>query len=904
MISSPLVAPRLVGRDDECAFLMRRLDAVLQESSASLTFVEGDAGMGKTRLIAELRRRARELHALVLEAHALEHVREPYAPFVLAFERALETAPPTAAEDLRAVAAALDPDVAQQKAKRLRAVATGLRRIMRERPVAIVFEDVHWADRASLDLLGFLAVELAAAPLFVVATQRPSETPAELAGALRTGAHAVRLGPLADRDLGTMLREALRGHGGGAVGADRLRGITRLAGGNPLYALELLRNAVAGAPDDVAPAIAYPIVRRWESLDRGAREVLAAAAAAGEIDPAMLPQLVERSADEVEDALERAQGLHLVERERGSDRWRFQHALTRAAIEASISPRRRPAIHRRIGELLETSPAFVEPARLAYHWAFADDPERTARYNEAAGDRAVALHDYGTAERFFEVALRSASSELAAVARLNEKIASAALIAASPSRAGEAIDAGLRAFAQLGDALGTARMEMHRSRRAWFDGDPGASLAAAQRALAAAEPFGPSAQLFDVRVRLAQIHQLEGRGTEAQREVDAADAIRACGTPDAMIRFLTARAMLRASRWEIDGFVADYDEAIAIAEQIGAIELLVSTQNNRALNAFLTGRPAIAIPALESSLATAYEFGLRWHVPNALLSLAHVRHVFGDVAGARQALIDALASSYEARRLDPWIASYGIPIALAAQDDALLERCTIADVDATFAAGSLSETAHIACAYTALALARGDTAGVPDLLARALATMRDDARPPWFCTMVAQHGRDEDLARARTLLDAPKRDRARAAERALFDAYAAARRRRRAESAERALEAAAIFGELGWVLQQARALELAGREADALRIYRGAGSARDVTRLERSARAADPLAPLTPREREIAELVLSGRSNREAGEALGLSERTVGNHLQSVFNRLGVSSRRELVAYVATTPPE
>jgi DNA-binding CsgD family transcriptional regulator len=902
MISSPLVAPRLIGRDDECAFLMRRLDSVLQHGIASLTFVEGDAGMGKTRLLAELRRRARELHVLTIDAYALEHVREPYAPFVLGVARAVETADPSAAEDLRAIAAALDPDVALHKAKRLRGVATALRHIMREHAVAIFVEDVHWADRASLDLLGFFAVELAAAPLFVVATQRPSETPPEIAGALRTGAHTVRLGPLADRDVGTLLREALRG--GGSLGADRLRRITELAGGNPLFALELLRNALAGAADEVAPAIVYPIVRRWESLDRGSREVLAAAAALGEIDRLLLPLLVERGEDEVDESLERARRLHLIEPERGSERLRFPHALTRAAIAERIAPRQRPVIHRRIGELLEARPTGVEPARLAYHWTFAGDVERAARYNEAAGDRAIALHDYGTAQRFFELALRSAPDEPATIARLNEKLASAALIEASPSRAAGPIEAAQRAYEMLGDGLGVARMEMHRSRRSWFDGDPAGSLAAAERALAAAAPSGPSAQLFDVRVRLAQIHQIAGRPGRASEQLDAAQALRDSALPDATIRFLNARAMLRADEWEIDGFVADYAEAVAIAERIGHVELLVSTENNRALNALLTGMPAVAIPALESSIATSYEFGLRWHVPNALLSLACVRRVFGDLPGARQAMIDALASGSEAHRLDVWIAGYGIPIALETQDDALLGRCNTGLLDETLDGGDVSPIAYIGCAYAALAIARGDAAGAATILSRALAALPDDARPILLCAAIAQYGHDDDIGRARALLAAEPRDRLRGAERALFDAYAAARRRRRGESAQRALEAADLYGGLRWTLQQARAFEAAGRDTDALRLYRAAGSLADAARLTRSSRSADPFAPLTPRERQIAELVLAGRSNREAGAALGLSERTVGNHLQSVFNRLGIGSRRELADYVAASASE
>lgn len=901
MISSPLVAPRLVGRDDECAFLMRRLDDVLQQGTASFTLIEGEPGMGKTRLLAELRRRAQDVHATALSAQALEHVREPYAPFALAASRGLEDAPPAPAAEMLAIAAALDPDVAQHKVKRLRAVAAALRGLLRERAVAIFFEDAHWADRASLDLLSFFAVELASMPLFVVVTQRPTPAPLPLADAVRAAAHTVRLGPLADRDVATLLREALRGQG--SLGADRLRRITSLAGGNPLFALELLRNALAGAPDDVAPAIAYPIVRRWESLDRQSREILAAAAATGEIEPSFVALVAGCGPDAVEHALDRAQRLHLVELERRSGRWRFGHALTRAAIETEIAPRQRPAIHRRIGELLEARADAVEPARLAYHWTFAGDRDRTARYNEAAGDRAVVLHDYNTAQRFFETALGGVDDDPATVARLNEKLAAALLIEAATARAAEPIEIALRAFETLGDDLGVARMEMHRSRRAWFVGDPAETLAAAERALVAAEPVGPSPQLFDVRVRLAQIHQIAGRVPETRRELDAADALRDAGTPDATIRFLNARAMFHADAWDVDSFLADYREAIALAERIGHVELLVSTQNNLALNAFLTGRPDVALATLEESIATSFEFGMRWHVANALMSLARVRYVFGNVGGARQALLDALGSSSEARRLEAAFAGYGIPIALAARDETLLERCAdYSFFEEVLDGRSVFELSMVAVAFADLGHARGEPpAALASIVGRALGALRDDARPLHLCAKVAQFGADDDLERARSLLAAPQRDRSRAAERALFDAYVAARRRRRVEASQRALEAAAIYHDLHWVFREAEALELAGREAEALRLYRAAGSTRDAARLEASARSADPLAPLTPREREVARLVLDGRSNRETGELLGLSERTVGNHLQSIFNRLGIGSRRELAEHVDAT---
>jgi DNA-binding NarL/FixJ family response regulator len=286
-----------------------------------------------------------------------------------------------------------------------------------------------------------------------------------------------------------------------------------------------------------------------------------------------------------------------------------------------------------------------------------------------------------------------------------------------------------------------------------------------------------------------------------------------------------------------------------------------------------------------------------------LLSLARVRFGFGDVGGARAALEDALSSGYEARRLDVWIAAVGIPIALAAGDRALLSRCTIDGVvEQALATGDALCIAATICAQAELLLDRGRTSDIPPLLGRALDALRADTRPLFICPYVARFGDESDFARARALLSASERDRCRSAERALFDAYVAARKRRRSEALERALEAAAAFAELHWVFEQARSLEVAGRCADALRIYRQAGSVNDLARLEAAGRSTDPLGSLTPREREVAELVLEGFSNREAALQLGLSDRTVGNHLQSVFNRLGVGSRRELARYVAGAP--
>ena len=895
MISSPVVAPRLIGRDDECAFLMRRLDEAVRGGDACVVRVEGEPGMGKTRLIGEVRRRAGELNAVVVAANGLERVNEPYAAFVLGIARAVDAYAESRddAADLRAIAGGLDPSAALQKAARLATVAAAARRLVRRRPLALIVDDAHWVDDASLDLVAFLAGELAGEAFFVLTAARPEGRPA-LEKRLR-GAHVVLLRALADRDVATLLREALRDRG--RLEVERLRRIVALAEGNPLFALELLRDALAGADDAATPSFAYPIVERWEPLDAEARETLLLAAAFGEIDVAGLAAVAGSDAAAVEEALERAERLDLIGRD--AKGWRFHHALARTAIEALLPARRRADVHRRIGMLLE-SRADVESARLAYHWRFAGDAERTQRYEEAAGDRARALHDYRAAADFFERALTAQPDGADAGARLNEKLAAAALGDGDAERARAPLDAALHAYANAGDGAGQARLLLLRSRLRWFDGAPRDALEDAERALALVAPAGASSLLFAVRVRLAQIHQLAGRTAEAKRQLEAAEALRAHGDPERVVVFLNTRAMLRADAWD-DRFLDDYAEAIALAESIAHVELVVSTKNNLGLNAFLTGRRETALSALESSTALSYELAMRWHTSNDLLSLARVRYVFGDVRGARAALVDALAVAPEPRRFAAWAFACGVPIALDAGDDVLLARIAADEtlLARTLAGGDHADIGYVTCAFVRLREARGETSTIPALLSAALDALGPAARPLFLCAEVARCGAPGDVLRARALLEAGPRDVSRAAERALFDSYAARRAKRRAEAVRCASLAAERYGELSWELPRARALEVAERHADALRAYRTAGCVRDVERLERAGHGDDPLDALTPREREVAALALDGRSNREIAARLGLSERTVGNHLQSVFNRLGIGSRRELGALAA-----
>jgi DNA-binding CsgD family transcriptional regulator len=174
---------------------------------------------------------------------------------------------------------------------------------------------------------------------------------------------------------------------------------------------------------------------------------------------------------------------------------------------------------------------------------------------------------------------------------------------------------------------------------------------------------------------------------------------------------------------------------------------------------------------------------------------------------------------------------------------------------------------------------------------------------------VARYGHAADRVRARAYL-ARAGEGADSLERpalALFDAFVTLRDGAHGDIATHAREAADGFRRLRIPLLEAAALEAAGDTAGALALYRRCGAAYDVRRLEGECSAgaastmhgAEASSTLSAREREIAALAAGGRSNLEIARGLAISHKTVEKHLGSVYQKLGVSSRRELRAHVA-----
>ncbi len=441
----------LVGRERERAAGVSAVEAALA-GSGGVVFLTGEPGIGKTRLLAELRA-AFEGGAPArgrprwLEGRCVSYGESmPYWPLrdllrswlgVLADEPELRVrvALRRHVDELFAEGAAdiypylgallgltLEPDVEARLAelspealqyRTFEVVRTLSARLAVDGPVAIAVEDVHWADATSLQLLRLLAADTDAEALLLVLTSRPERDH----GAWRLREDVGRELPHRVRELAL---EALSGDAGGEllhalVGADTLpadteRRILDPAEGNPFFLEEIVRSlADAGAlvhdegggwrfdhevPVEIPPTVEKVILARIDRLGAAAHEALMAASVLGrQFGLPLLEGVADREPEEVRAALTELQRLDLL---REGRRWpepefRFKHALIQDAAYRTLVREQRNRLHRKAAEWLGRQYAGREDevaGLLAHHWLGAEDEDRAAMYLSRAGDRA------------------------------------------------------------------------------------------------------------------------------------------------------------------------------------------------------------------------------------------------------------------------------------------------------------------------------------------------------------------------------------------------------------------------------------------------------------------------------------------------------------------------------------
>ena len=924
MISSPVYCTDFIGRREELAFLAAKFRDALN-GNGSHCFVVGDAGIGKTRLVGEFRKLVAAEGAQFALGRCLEDIRAPYTPFQEIFEKLFLAQPSTessvsaSSHKLKvpnSIAALAEHVDSPDKLREFAAIARRLKQKTSETTVVIVIEDVHWADAASLELLEYLQREVPAISIQIVLTLRPDamrhQHPAweSLTRMARAGASIVNVRAMTAGEIRQLAEDSL---GGRKLASDRLDRVLELAEGNPLFAEELLRSELdgtAGEGDELELAtlsVQGIVIRRLNQLAPEGRRVIMHAAALGrDFEPEFLAHIVSHPLKRVLLVLRRARDIQLVRESKTSPgRFMFRHALTREIIYQQLLVAEARELHAKIATLLEDLPdAPTRLSELAYQWSAACEPVKAAHYNELAGDAAFGVFAYNDAARFYRRAFNFEPSPGERRARLCEKLAYSLYVGGYSDDTREWFDRALNEYGALGSTEKMAQMLLYIARQCWNDADTQAGFPMASRALELLEATPKSGLKSYAQVMMATYCAVLGQADEALRHLEVLRSHSSARKPEIAGRTFDSRAVALAHQGHVNQSLVNFHKAVKMAQRSGDADLIVRVCSNFANYAMWLGKADLATICWSQALAAAQAKRLTGRSAYTALGFAWTQLWLGRLDQARDLVDQALASGVDNASVRILKTAVGVPLGLMLQDQALTQRCADAEaVELAFRSTEAQRVGPVVSAFVDFLAAEGKTEEARALLHRGVLAVTTADQSWWFLTQAAIHAEPVYYSRARVALEKaasnPKHVVA-TAHLELFDAIVGKRENNSEAATVGAQQAARLFAQIGWPYCQATALEIAGEQTAALTIYTSIGDRRDQERLEttlepRHRRGRSGTA-LTPRERDVVTHVTAGKSNREIAAALSISERTVEHHLESIFNRLGIRSRAQLIA--------
>jgi DNA-binding CsgD family transcriptional regulator len=936
---------RTVGRDAELERLDAALSAVAGGAPACVA-LEGEPGIGKTRLLRELRDRAEARGHLVLGGAAAEFERSvPFSVWADALDAyvAARGLAPADADDLAEILPSLrrpgasGSSVADERYRAHRAMRGVLAVLAADRPLVVALDDLHWSDPASIDLVAALLRRAPDAPVLLALAFRPGQAPQRLVAALATPAvQRLALGPLTERDAAELL-------GSGATA------IYRRAGGNPFYLEQLARVAPhdgGGGDADgggIPAAVAASLAEELAALSPEDRALLEGAAVAGEpFEPDVAAAAGELSLDAGLDALDALLARDLLRPTTVPRRFRFRHPLVRRAVYDGAPGGWRLAAHARVARTLAARGAAT--TELAHH------VERSAAQGDeeaiailAAAGAATAPRAPAAAARWFQAALRLLPAadterhvelrmalasaqrsldleacratlldamELLAPGDAARRVELVALCAAVEHWLGRHDDAHrrlTRAWDELGDRSGAAAaaLQIELAVDGLYVLDVEAAVAMGRGALELARAAGDRPLVAAAASALCLGEAAAGRiaaacehRDEALAEIDRLSDAELAPRLEALFYLGWAENYLE--RW--DAALEHVDRGIAIARATGEGRLLVPMMLIKGYPFEFGGRLADATEVCEAAVEASRLSGNDHYLFWSLYELGWAHYHAGRLDAS-------IAAGEESARIGGRLAGGTMPASGGGPGWQL--GC------ARFEAGEAQRAWEIMhalggddlehkipvercidweiLALVELALGRPDAA---DGYVRRCERLAAELRPLRLPTAFALRGRaavllhaDEPLAAART------------AQEAAALAEAAGARLVAAFARSLAGRALAVAGERTAAIAMLRAAEAELDACGSLRVRDE--MRRELRKLGARAEKRGPaaagdsgVAALTKRELEIAELVVDRKTNREIAAALFLSDKTVESHLRNIFVKLGVSSRVEVARAV------
>ncbi len=706
---------RLIDREEELASLKSALESVLS-GRGQVVLVDGEPGIGKTRLVDELLVYARLRGCLAAVGRCYEQeVNVPYLPFADALRTLLQGIPDdrlTAAAGLFASELVkLVPDLAQRipglvpspplepDQERLRlyqSITRFVTDLARTQSLVVVLDDLHWADAATLQLLRYLARNIRAERVLIVGTYRDVEVDRAhpLSSALSEMNRErlyrrVLVRRLTPQHVAAMIQSIFQAR---QPVSDELRDLIYTeTEGNPFFVEEILKHLVeAGAlymedgrwqrkeiaEIDVPRSIREVIGRRLEQVSAPCQRVLTLAAVIGRrFKFEVLQPVGELGEEELLNALEEATQVQLVREEpdAGEVEYDFAHALIREVLYERLGLRRRMTLHQKVGETMERLYAgrldgVIED--LAHHFTRAPHGagfEKAIRYSLEAARKAMGLFAHEEAVRHFRNAI-----ELMEEAGDERRLAETQIALGEPfvylgdtKSAVEVYERALKFFERQGAPTDVARVHRLIGRALQRRWEFSEAIPHLERALQELNPEEQAEDVIQIHLDLARARSFMGKIDEAQKHAEQALGLaRVHGAVALQAAAYASLGLIAYSRLDLDGAMVHFKEAIRLAREISDPEAYFTLQrslNNLALLHQVRGEHAAAKRLLLETLEASERVRNLQQISFANIRLGYYNFVHGDWQAAKQYAIENLQMSLslddlqDAERLLRWL---------------------------------------------------------------------------------------------------------------------------------------------------------------------------------------------------------------------------------------------------------
>jgi class 3 adenylate cyclase/tetratricopeptide (TPR) repeat protein len=643
-----------VGRDHEMSVLADALESSRHGSGRVVELV-GEPGHGKSRLVAEILRQADDVRVLTVACRMYEQ-EEPYFPLRVMLrdllsvpdgdgssstggeklvERVRVEAPDLLAW-LPLIGVVMDLDIAPtsetqalapefRRTKLHEVVIRFLERTLRT-PTALVFEDAHWMDDASTDLLRAIALHAATLPWYVLITRRDGE--GRFRAPLEPHVATVPVEPLDAAAASELLRASTEDD---PLPQHDLDVLARRARGNPLYLRELVQAArEAGSVDDLPGSVEALVAAEIDRLSSAERAVLRQAAVLGtSFDADVVAALFEPGTAPTAETWRRLATFVVSD---DATTYRFVHDVVRDAAYEGLAYRRRQALHARAANAIASGERPEERAELlSLHFHHAGMFDRSLMFSAIAADRALEKFALVEAAAFYLRAIeaaRRAQASAREIARLSEALGD---VQERIGRYGEANAAYRTARRALtGDAIAEARLLL---KQAWIPERSGRYpdalrwIRRGQRALEGLDGVEATRMRAHLSVWYAAVRQGQGRSREAIRWCrEAIEQAQAADELDALAHayFLLDWAYVDLGR----AAEANYSNlALAIYERVGNLGRQATIWNNLGAFAYWGGRWQEALELYEKGRQLRLRLG---DVVDAAMGTNNIGEILSD----------------------------------------------------------------------------------------------------------------------------------------------------------------------------------------------------------------------------------------------------------------------------------